>query len=300
MHIGSNYLQSKSIEDIIKEITDFESLDLKELSIEQIKSKIHNIILGHLRITYKINPEGLTRGRKNLNNEIYYNKEDLWYPNWDEISKDKWKLNRCSDLGEKMFYASSETDTVICELQLEKDDYFTVGDFFTKARELNAIVQVIGIIELAKFQEKFRVLFNDYYDILKKDSPEDYEKNILIDKFLSNQFQIIVNENESWKYKLTIAISKILLSNPETDGLLYPSISSNSKGANLALKTTIVDENFVIGKAGIYQVVDKTKNEGISVRLIQVPAQTIAEELIKIKWRLPTALEFQEFSVKCD
>ena len=134
---------------------------------------------------------------------------------------------------------------------------------------------------------------------LKKDSPDDYEKNILIDKFLSDQFQIIVNENESWKYKLTIAISQILLSNPETDGLLYPSISSNSKGANLVLKTTIVDEKLVIGRAGIYQVVDKTKFEGITVRLIQVPTQTIVKELISIKWRLPTDQEFQEFSVNC-
>jgi len=295
----SNYLQSKSIAEITKEIKDFESLNLNDLSIEQIKSKIHNIILGHLRITYKINPEGLTRGRKNLNKEIFNSKKDLWYPNWDEISRDKHKLNRCNDLGKKIFYASTETDTVICELQLEKGDFFTVVDIFPKTPELNAIVQVIGIKELAKSQEKYRVLFKDYYEKLKKDSPDDYEKNILIDKFLSDQFQIIVNENESWKYKLTIAISQILLSNPETDGLLYPSISSNSKGANLVLKTTIVDEKLVIGRAGIYQVVDKTKFEGITVRLIQVPTQTIVKELISIKWRLPTDQEFQEFSVNC-
>ena len=296
----SNYLQSKSTDEIIKEINEFESLNLKELSIEQIKSKIHNIILGHLRITYKINPEGLTRGRKNLNSEIFYNKKDLWYPNWDEIPKYKHKLNRCNDLAEKIFYASTETDTVICELQLEKDNFFTIVDIYPKTLELNAIVQVIGINELAKSQEKYKVLFKDHYDKLKRDSPEDYEKNILIDKFLSNQFQIKVNENESWKYKLTIAISQILLSNPETDGLLYPSISSNSKGANLVFKTTIVDEKLVIGRAGIYQVVDKTKNEGISVRLIQVPSQTISNELISIKWRIPTEQEFQEFSIKCE
>ena len=47
----SNYLQSKSIAEITKEIKDFESLNLNDLSIEQIKSKIHNIILGHLRKT---------------------------------------------------------------------------------------------------------------------------------------------------------------------------------------------------------------------------------------------------------
>ena len=215
-------------------------------------------------------------------------------------SKKNHKLDRCNDLGEKVFYVSTETDTVICELQLKKDDFFTNVDIFPKTPELNAIVQVIGINELSKSQEKYRVLFREHYDKLKRDSPTDFEKNLLIDKFLSDQFQIIVDEIESWKYKLTIAISQILLSNQKTDGLLYPSISSKSLGANLVLKTQIVDKMLVIGRAGIYQVVDKSKNEGISVRLIQVPIQTSAEELISIRWRPPSENEFQEFSVKCE
>lgn len=295
----SKYLESKSFEEIENKINEFRSLNLKDLSIEQIKSKIHNIILGHLRKTYKVNPEGLTRGRKNINNQIFSSKDDLWYPNWDIIPKKDQKLNRCNDLGEKMFYVSTETDTVICELQLEKGDIFTIADFFPKTSNLNAIVQAIGINELSKSQEKCKKLFQDYYSKLKIDAPNEYDKNILIDNFLSEQFQIIVNQHEDWKYKLTIAISQILLSNPDTDGLLYPSISSNTKGANLILKPKIVDEKLIIGRAGMFQVVDKTKEEGITVRLILVPSENTSKEFDKIIWRTPKDEEFQNFSVSC-
>jgi len=297
--LESKYLESKSFEEIENKINEFRSLNLKDLSIEQIKSKIHNIILGHLRKTYKVNPEGLTRGRKNINNQIFSSKDDLWYPNWDIIPKKDQKLNRCNDLGEKMFYVSTETDTVICELQLEKGDIFTIADFFPKTSNLNAIVQAIGINELSKSQEKCKKLFQDYYSKLKIDAPNEYDKNILIDNFLSEQFQIIVNQHEDWKYKLTIAISQILLSNPDTDGLLYPSISSNTKGANLILKPKIVDEKLIIGRAGMFQVVDKTKEEGITVRLILVPSENTSKEFDKIIWRTPKDEEFQNFSVSC-
>jgi hypothetical protein len=298
--MGSKYLEEKTIEEIKKEISGFDNLNLKELSIEEIKEKIHDIILGHLRITYSINPEGLTRGRKNINNQIFTNKDELWYPNWDKIEKEKHQLNRCSDLGEKILYTSSETDTIICELQLEKGEFFTIVDFVPKSEKLNAIVQVIGINELSKSQEKFKKLFNEHFSKLKTDAPKEYEKNILIDNFLSTQFQIKVAPYESWKYKLTIAISQILLSNPETDGLLYPSISSNSKGANIVLKPEIVDKNLRIVRAGLFQVVDKTKEEGLTVRLIQVPAEQYVTELVNWTWRNPTEGDYQDFSVKCD
>jgi len=298
--MGNKYLEKKTIEEIKKEISDFKNLNLQKLSVEEIKEKIHDIILGHLRITYSVNPEALVRGRKNTKNEIFNHKKNLWYPNWDEIPKEKYQLNRCSDLGEKILYTSTETDTTICELQLEKGETFTLADFVTRSENLNAIVQVIGINELSKAQKKFEKLFNDHYPKLKKDAPEEYEKNIIIDNFLSEQFQIKIASNESWKYKLTIAISQILLSNPETNGLIYPSISTNSKGANIALKPEFVDQNLRIVRAGVLQVVDKTKEEGITVRLTQVPAEQDVTEIVKITWRNPTEEESLNFSIKCD
>lgn len=199
----------------------------------------------------------------------------------------------------RVYYVSTETDTVICELQLEKGDIFTIADFYSKTPNLSALVQTIGINELSKSQEKYKRLFQEYYLKLKIDAPNEYDKNILIDNFLSEQFQIIVNQHEDWKYKLTIAISQILLSNPDADGLLYPSISYNTKGANLILKPKIVDERLIIGRAGMFQVVDKTKEEGITVRLILVPSENTTNELVNIIWRTPNDEEFLDFSVNC-
>lgn len=298
--MGNKYLENKTIKEIQNEINEFRNLDLEVPSIDEIKKQINNIILGHLRITYQINPEGLTRGRKNLNNEIFTSSKDLWYPDWDKIPKENHRLNRCSDMGEKILYTATETDTTICELQLKKGEIFTLADFFPKSEKLNAIVQVIGINELSKSQDKYKRLFGTHFTKLKNDAPNEYEKNLLIDNFLSDLFQTEVSPEQPWKYKLTIAISQILLSNPETDGLIYPSISSGSQGANIALKPGVVDQNLIIGRAGIFQVVDKTIEEGLTVRLIQVPAENNVTELTDITWRNPTEGEYQDFSLKCD
>lgn len=293
------YLESKTLDEISKEIDGFEKLDLKKLTINEIKTEIHNVILGHLRIPYNVNPQGLVRGRKNTNRKLFFNKRDLWYPDWDEIPAEKHCLNRCSDAGVKMLYTALETDTTICELQLKKGDIFTIAHFFPNKEKLNAKVQVIGINELSRAQTKFKKLFNGHYLTLKKDAPAEYEKNILIDDFLSKHFQLKVNSNESWNYKLTIAISQILLSNSDTDGLIYPSISSNGKGANLILKPDIVDKNLIIGQAGVFEVMDQTKENGISVKLVLTPRENNVNELIYITWRYPKDGEHESFSMNC-
>jgi hypothetical protein len=294
------YLQSKTLDEIIKEINRFKSLNLEGFSIDAIKTEIHNIILGHLRIIYLVNPQGLVRGRKNINRRLFFNKKDLWYPNWDDIPKELHCLNRCNDAGDKMLYTATETDTTICELQLNKGDIFTLAHLYPKKDKLNAKVQVIGIKELSRSQSKYEKLFNEHYLKLKKDAPIEYEKNILVDDFLSEHFQIKVGSNETWKYKITIAISQILLSNTDTVGLIYPSISTNAKGANIILKPDFVDNNLRIGLAGVLEVVDQSIKEGISVRLILVPRENNVKELLYISWRYPKAGEDDNFSIKCN
>ena len=157
--MASRYLQTKTLEEIRTEINEFRGLNLKELSIKQIKSKIHYIILGHLRIPYKLNPEGLIRGRKNINLKTFGTKKELWYPNWDELPKEIQQLNRCSDLGEKIFYSSSETDTVICELQLESGDIFTIADFSPKTPNLEAIIRLLGLMNYRNLKKSLRNYF---------------------------------------------------------------------------------------------------------------------------------------------
>lgn len=294
------YLESKTLDEINKEINRFKSLDIIGLSIDEIKTEIHNVILGHLRITYLINPLGLVRGRKNINRKLFFNKKDLWYPNWDEIPKELHCLNRCNDAGEKMLYTATETDTTICELQLNKGDIFTIAHFYPKREKLDAKVQVIGIKELSRSQTKYEKLFNEHYLKLKKDAPAEYEKNILVDNFLSEHFQIKVCSNETWKYKITIAISQILLSNTNTVGLIYPSISTNAKGANIILKPDFVDSNLIIGQAGVFEVVDQSIERGISVKLILVPRENNMKELLYISWRCPKDEEDENFSIICN
>ena len=49
----------------------------------------------------------------------------------------------------------------------------------------------------------------------------------------------------------------------------------------------------------MFQVIDKTLEQGVTVRLIQVPIEDNVKELVSFKWRNPKEGEFLDFSVKC-
>ena len=299
---NSKYIENKSVEEIQNEIDCYRNLDLQALSIKEIEEKIGNIILGHIKIIYNIKPAGLVRGRKNLNSESFLHKKKLIYPNWDEIPLKDHKYGRCGDKGEIIMYASTETDTAICELALEESGYFTLADFKSNKTNLEIKAQVIGIKEISESREDYRKLFNSYYDKLKVESPQEYEKNILIDNFLSTQFQQIVPENENWKYKITIAISHILFSGEDFDALVFPSIASCSKGVNFALKKDFVDDNLKFIRAGFYEVIQTSNENNPTVRLIQIPKPIDPEKYKKdgitdIKWTSPPKGFYEEFTV---
>lgn len=292
-------IQEKSIDEVKEEIKSFLDNDLKSDSIYEIESKIGKIINGHLRITYKVNPQALIRGRKNYNGEVFTTNKDLEHPRWDEIPKEKHKIGRCNDKGESIFYASTETDTTICELQLENNEFFTLGEFISREPKLDAICQVIGVRDLSKSRKTYKKLFEQHYLKLKKDSPDDYEKNLLIDEFLTNQFTQIVSDSDEWKYKVTIAVTHILLSNPDTDGLIYPSIAANAKGVNYALRPKIVEANLRLIRAGMFQSLVSNSKKKPYVRKMFTPSIDETKELKVIKWK-PTNLEANdEFEVEC-
>lgn len=247
-----NDLSKRELKDIDKEINDINVYlnNVKELEVENIYDKLTTLISGHYRTTYNIKPKGVFRARKNNEIDEFQRVNQLWYPDWNLIDIKFHKYGRCNNVGQSVFYCSTDLSTTIVEIRPNKDDLITTVDYgpANGMEEISTITNPIGINYLKKLEYYSDIFTNDTHnksDIL-------YQKNFKLDEYLNSKFHEIIEEEENFKYKITYAVSKILMNG--FDCLIYPSISYKMKGANLVFKPGFVDNNIVIRDAYIWKV----------------------------------------------
>lgn len=289
------YFKNITEEEITQRLNSVKDVEIESMSIDDIQNTIGDLILGYNRTTYKFNLKGLSRSRKN-DNDPFLNTADLWIPDFNKIEEKKWKYGRCNDKGEGVFYASSETDTAICEAHPLKNSYITVVNCIPIHGQLNAVVQVVGVTALSKARNDLRPILENHYYRMKEENEEFFYKNLLIDNFVTEQFTQIVEEGENWKYKACIAITRILLSAPNVVGIVYPSIAANSKGVNFVFKPEFANNNLQIVGAGVFEVLD-TDESLITLRHIMSPQSICTKGLGEIRWKSHEQNELTEFTI---
>lgn len=84
------FFENITEEQIQEKLDLFRQMNLENMTIAQIQEKIGDLISGHYRTLYDLNPVGLARARRN-DNEIFLNTKNLWYPDYSEIDESKWK-----------------------------------------------------------------------------------------------------------------------------------------------------------------------------------------------------------------
>jgi len=85
-----------------------------------------------------------------------------------------------------------------------------------------------------------------------------------------------VDDNETYKYKLSVALSHIFMTDGrdekrsviETDGLIYPSIVRNQKSYCFVLKPNIVDRFFMIEFIQTLEVLE-IEDDFIKIKLLR-------------------------------
>lgn len=256
---------------------DFEKLieDSKEKDIISLKEEISQIMLDKRYMTDVFTTftfNGFYRARKhnNLLGNIengkiseFINEKELWNPPIEFA-----KTGRCNEDGGSLFYCASDFITSILEVKPEVGDFITVANFknlhvYDKPRFR---IQPIGKGYLMQMPA-LKLLFKNY-----KLDQSQFE----IDEFLDRLFHQHVEEEELYKYKLSIAISKIFLTNGtnykseiiETDGLIYSSIIRNNKSHCFVLKPWIVHCYFKICEIQTIQVVE-TGNNFLKLKLFR-------------------------------
>jgi hypothetical protein len=234
---------------------DFEKLiqESEYKDIATLKEEISQIMLDKKYTTVIFTSftfNGFYRARKHNNVKgnfadgilfEFINEKEFWNPPIKNA-----KRGRCNEDGESMFYCSSDFITAILEVKPVVGDFITVANFknLFPHNKPQFRINPIGKTYLMKIPE-LALPFENY--ILDQSQFE-------IEDFLDKLFHQNVDEAETYKYKLSIALSHIFMTDGtdgkrsiiQTDGLLYPSIIRNQKSFCFVLKPNIVDRFFMI------------------------------------------------------
>ncbi|CAM2790585.1 RES domain-containing protein [Flavobacterium succinicans] len=278
---------------------DFEKLiiDSKQKDISTLKEEISQIMLDKryttdIFTTFTFN--GFYRARKHNNvkgNFVdgtlfeFINEKEFWNPPIEFA-----KLGRCNNDGESMFYCSGDFITAVLEVKPEVGDYITIANFsnFYTDSVPQFRINPIGKTYLVKIPN-LQNLFDGY--ILDE---SQYE----IENFLDKLFHQDVDDNELYKYKLSVAVSQIFMTDGthrkksliQTDGLLYPSIIRNQKSYCFALKPWWVHCFFEITTIQTIQVIEKGK-DFLKLKLLRngrVKGEKIyPADFFDIEWKIP-------------
>lgn len=239
---------------VVKEI---EKLNLETETVEKIEKFFSENILGHTRCQTDNQFEGVFRARivtKSTEEELSKTK-CIWYPNWAEIDENFHQYNRCSDKGQNFFYGSNYLGATIKELDPKHNDLIIVGFFTLINSETKLTTQYAGIETLKK---------NPNYNSLIEEFEFKNSSDKAIEEFIASKFQEKISKEESYKYKLSIAFSNILLKNDEISCIIYPSVASNLEYANYGIKANVIDSFFACKEIYMYKV-ERNENEIIII-----------------------------------
>jgi hypothetical protein len=255
----------------------FEKLieESKNKDLKSIKEEVSQIMLDKKYSTdiftnYTFN--GFYRARVHDNIEGYYkkgilnkfiNEKEFWNSPIEYAS-----MGRCNDKWESIFYCASDFITAVLEVKPKVGDYITVSNFqnFYTNNVPQFRINAIGKAYLSKIPH-LKDLFEGY--ILMEDQLE-------MDSFLDKLFHQNVGSDELYKYKLSVAVSHIFMTDGtnirrdvlQTDGLLYPSIIRNQKSYCFGLKPWWVHCYFEIKSIQTIQILE-IGNDFIKLKLLR-------------------------------
>lgn len=272
-------------------------------SIEDLKSSISKLMhsVGYQRYCLKNQHlDALYRARKHnhidgvlKNNIVYFFKNDIEF--WNPPEKSIKEYGRCNDKNESLFYCSNRFETCVAEVKPKKNDYITVSRFIALNR-CAFFINPIGINILQKLEVS---------PTLNK-IPKLEGGMLELDQNLEKLFLLDVDENEKDQYKLSIAVSKILLKDIINqhneirlmDGVMYPSLVSHTyKSVNYAFKPISIIENFIVSSIQTFRVLNKSNSE-ITVKLVK-HALTHGQKFNTLFWQEVPEQYGEEYTYDC-
>lgn len=157
--------------------------------------------------------------------EEYSNMKDFWYPDKQYIKS----VGRVNFMHRQIFYCSDMQGTALFETKPAKVGT-KIGLLKFRLRK-NLKLMSFGLINEDDFYKNGNVEFS--------------EKEIALNIFFGEKFKEQIPSGKEYLYYPTAIFTNLFISN-KIDGFIFPSVASDLKGDNIALKTSIIDNHYQI------------------------------------------------------
>jgi RES domain-containing protein len=231
---------------ILDAIAELEGCDRAAISIDTLRHQVEALMQGYTCLTRSISAQNSWRARRNINSDYFKNVRDVWYPPADLVST----YGRLNRPGCTILYVAASQQTAILEMRPAVGDIFTILKLRLADAAILPHVMELGFEEKSsQFGLTASVRLVETTVAGSRFLGEEAEKNLLIRSFLAREFVRTVDRGQEQQFKLSVAISENLLSSPEIDGVVYPSMAGDTRtfkgGANIALKPRSADRLYV-------------------------------------------------------
>ena len=200
---------------------------------QKLRYLIDSLLRGIPYLGYRFEHGSLKvfRGRIGDSHNFFSAPSDFSYVPHNEVKS----AGRCHSVGNSIFYGSLNLDTVLSELTPEIGDRVYVGVATVKISQLLTL-SCIGELDYSRRYDKALIGdqngFLQLQNLLKSMPPEEHIRNLLVDAFFADIFSKPAYKSRD--YKVTNALSDLLLESKVLDGFFYPSVAHRG-GLNVAI-----------------------------------------------------------------
>lgn len=258
------------IDELKKQIQTLESADLRCLSIDELKERLIPVFCGVRMAAPFIQVDRRVFRAVEWDDKPMHRCQ-LWCPPCDKISF----LGRVNRQNQPMFYCSNSPAAAFLEVGAKPGKRYALSIWRTRARFL---VNTVGYVE--DIYTKYR----DYEEVpdwvTTKDSKWCDERELLVRRFLHEQFTKRVLPGQEHLYKMSIAIAEKQFEQDLFEGLMYPTVAAAAKAENLAIKPTCAESRLQFVRAE-YAVVKAIAEENVSLQVVDAANELSGEGTIQ-------------------
>lgn len=230
-------------EDIDIAIQILNNINLEKASVKEIEDILTPIFVGHTVIAPLFNEGALIyRGRICDKPEFFW---QITYPQKKFVTH----YGRANDIGQSVFYGSIGKAAPLAEIRAKVGDYVCMSHWITTSKMM--LNHVAFSSEVENIITSRRSLEEVYQFVVN--SKNFSASSAYVYNFLASKFIIDVPDNENYKYKLSLAITNKLISDP-FDGIMYPSLALFGNADNIILNPSYVDKNLKLVSIEYYKI----------------------------------------------
>lgn len=248
-------LKHASYSEVRERIQRARRMKVRDLSPEQVASRIGLIMDGYRTMVRPLELNGGFRARKNVDGKLFERTSEIWYPPASAITS----RGRFNDVHEPLLYICNTGAGAAFEIRAQVGDLITLAVLRTKARFVELACAHIGLdrSNSPAFGPKEKTQIPRSHPAFQKQLQADglTKKWIAVDNFLSDVATAVhPPQDEQHQYKITNAISRPMLAITGVHGLTYPSVATQFKNMNIALKPEVADREFEIGEVWLMKI----------------------------------------------